>query len=295
MTNAIVVDDEWYNLKEISELVQNTDFLHVTGRYQNPLLVLEELDQTSPDVAFIDIEMPEIDGITLAEKLLERKPSTIIVFITSWDQYAVKAFDLNALDYILKPIKLERFSRMIEKIRGEVSQKNILQSPLLKIRCFDKLETTLGGVPVKWERAKAEELFAFLLMNHGHFMHKELIIENLWPNYVPEKALPILQTAICKIRKVFSRVPNNVKIEYQGNQYCLTIKNAQCDLFDMENALSNDASPPLSILEKLYDQFGEGFLAQQGYLWSLEKDEQLRKKLLSLNAKANNKLKHTTL
>jgi two-component SAPR family response regulator len=278
MVNAIVVDDEWYNLREISELAESTGFLNVAGKYQNPLTVLEELHSTCPRVAFIDIEMPEMDGITLAEKLLEYDPSIIIVFITSWDQYAVKAFDLNALDYILKPIKLERFSKMIEKIRNEINQE-LPQSHLLKIKCFDSLEATIGGMPVKWERAKAEELFAFLLMNHGRFMHKEVIIENLWPDYSPEKALPILQTAICKIRKVFSQIQDSVKLEYSGNKYCLTIENAQCDYLEMEKALFGEKAPSLSDIEKINEQYGQGFLAQQGYLWSIEKDEQLRKRL----------------
>ncbi len=282
MVNAIVVDDEWYNLKEIGELAERTGFLHVAGMYQNPLTVLEQWDDIRPNVAFIDIEMPEMDGITLAEKLLEKNPSTMIVFITGWDRYAVKAFDLNALDYILKPVKEERFSRMVEKIRNEISQEKPIEPHMLKIQCFDSLETTVGGVPVKWERAKAEELFAFLVMNHGRFMHKETIIENLWPDYIPEKALPILQTAICKIRKVFSQIQDNVKLEYSGNRYRLSLFNTQCDYLELERRLNSAVYwNTLADIESTCSLYKTGFLAQQGYIWSLGKDEQLRRCLLS--------------
>ncbi len=122
MIKVIVLDDEWYNLEEVCDLVEKTDFMQVAGKYMNPLKALEEASSIHPQVAFIDIEMPEMDGLTFAEKLIEINPETIIAFITSWNQYAARAFDINALDYVMKPIKEERFQRLVEKIRTEISQ-----------------------------------------------------------------------------------------------------------------------------------------------------------------------------
>jgi two-component SAPR family response regulator len=288
MISTIVVDDEWYILEEISGLVEETGFMSVIGKYQNPLKVLEA---TMPQVAFIDIEMPEMDGITLAEKLLEINPEIIIVFITSWNHYAVKAFDLNALDYIMKPIKRERFSRMIYKIRDEVSLKVMPASNTLKIKCFDRLQISISGGTVKLERAKTEELFAFLLVYHGEFIHKETIIENLWTDYEMTKALPILQTSICKIRKVFSQLGDKFKLEYSGNSYCLTISNVECDLFDLEKILAASRSkkgglPDLDELEAACAIYGNGFLTGQGYFWSMQKDAEIHQSLLRLLKKA---------
>lgn len=296
MLNAIIVDDEWYNLQEIGALVEKTGFLHVAGMYQNPLSVIEQWETLRPTVAFIDIEMPEMDGITLAEKLLEKNPSTMIVFITSWDRYAVKAFDLNALDYILKPIKSARFSQMVEKIRSEISQEDAAETHILKIQCFDCLEATIGGVPVKWERAKAEELFAYLIMNHGRYMHKETIIEHLWPDYIPEKALPILQTAICKIRKVFSQMQDNVRLEYSGNKYRLSLFNTHCDYLELERRLNSAVYwNQLDDIEHTCSIYKSGFLVQQGYIWSLAKDEQIRRSLLHQLSKAASKLRQADI
>lgn len=122
MIKVIVLDDEWYNLEEVCDLVEKTGFMQVAAKYMNPLKALEEASSIHPQVAFIDIEMPEMDGLTFAEKLLEISPETIIAFITSWNQYAARAFDINALDYVMKPIKEERFQRLVEKIRTEISQ-----------------------------------------------------------------------------------------------------------------------------------------------------------------------------
>lgn len=66
MLKTIVLDDEWYNLEEVCELVEKTGFMQVSGKYMNPLQALEEATVLAPQVAFIDIEMPEMDGLTFA-------------------------------------------------------------------------------------------------------------------------------------------------------------------------------------------------------------------------------------
>lgn len=122
MINVIVVDDEWYNLEEIADLIGKTGCMEVKQKYQNPLIALKEFPEICPDVAFIDVDMPEINGTLLAEKFIEISPSIIIVFITAWKQYAVDAFDLNAIDYIVKPIRQGRFDKMIEKVKDKFPQ-----------------------------------------------------------------------------------------------------------------------------------------------------------------------------
>ncbi len=284
MIKAIVVDDEWYILQEICDLLEKTGVVKVIQRYQNPLEVLEEINSTLPEVAFIDIEMPEIDGLKLAEKLQEENPDVVVAFITSWNQYAVQAFELNAIDYILKPIRVERFKQMVDRISHEITIKRSLQSSRLKIECFDRLQVSIESNPVKWERAKAEELFAYLLMNHGRYIHKDTIIDDLWMDYDPAKVLSILQTSICKIRNVFSSL-ENVKINYSGSKYCLVITDAECDYFKIERALkaynAGNKATYEAVLEALL-LFKEGFLARHGYLWSMEKDEELRNKFVHI-------------
>lgn len=283
MMKAIVIDDEWYNLEETSELVENTGSFQVVGKYQNPLKALEEVNLTYPQVAFIDIELPEMDGITLAEKLLEMNSSMMIVFITSYNQFAVQAFDLNAIDYILKPIKGERFNRMVEKTKCEISIRNQQTPENVQIKVFDKLTVTLGDAPLKWQRTKAREIFAYLLMHHGSYIHKEKIVENLWPDHETEKALQILQTSICKIRNLFSSIKNIVKLDYSNNSYCLLVTEGECDYFQVEKALSSykkDDPSTYASVEKASILFGGGFLAEEGYLWSMEKDQQLREDML---------------
>lgn len=282
MIRTIVVDDEWYNMVEIVDLIEKAGFMTVEKQYENPKKALEEIDKISPQVAFIDIEMPEMDGITLAENLLEKNPSIIIVFITGWNQYAVQAFELNALDYIMKPINAERFNKTVEKIKNKINLKTELQSTSLKIKSFNRLEVSINEKKVIWQRTKAEELFAFLLMNNGNYIHKDTILEYLWPQYERSKALPILQTSICKIRNIFSDLKKEISIDYKVSKYGLFLTDVACDYIELENAISNYKINDIKTyepIEKISKAFGDGFLVEQGYLWSMEKNEEIRKQL----------------
>lgn len=138
MIKAIVIEDELYNLHEICSLIEQTGFITVKGKYVNPLHALEHAQSTRPQIAFVDIELPEMDGITLAEKLKEINPNIIIVFITAYYQYAEQVFNINALDFIIKPIQNERFNIMVERIKKRVKEKPILNSSELPIRLFNR-------------------------------------------------------------------------------------------------------------------------------------------------------------
>jgi len=283
MIKTIVVDDEWYNLEEICNLIEKTGFMRVESRCQNGDEALKEAAHVSPQAAFIDIEMPEMDGLTLAENLLEMNPAMKIVFITGWNQYAVAAFELNALDYIMKPINKARFSKMTERLKSEISLK---ESPLETdptIRCYGEFGAFINGNPVIWQRTKAEELFAFLLMNHDIYVHKDVILENLWPDYERTKSLPILQTSICKIRNVFSAYKSEVKLTYADNKYGLFLSDVNCDLLDVENAIysfEKDNQQTYEAVKSACVTFQKGLLPH-GYLWSEPYNENIRRKLIT--------------
>lgn len=285
MIKTIVVDDEWYNLEEICDLVEKTGFMRVEGRYQNGEDALQGAAQVVPQVAFIDIEMPEMDGLTLAEKLLERNPEMKIVFITGWNQYAVAAFDLNAFDYVMKPINKDRFVKTAERLKTELG---LLQParpnvpPLLSIRCFGRFQAVLNGRPVVWKRTKSEELFAFLLINHDSFVHKEEILEILWQGSEYQKSLPILQTSACKIRNVLSPCGDRVKLAYADSRYGLFLSEVRCDYFDVEKALLDfrkDRPATYEQIEKACHVFQEGLFPYHGYLWSEAVAEDIRRRL----------------
>lgn len=284
MVPTIVIDDEIDNLNELCWLINKTGFMSVKGKYQSPQSALDEIKSISPRVAFVDIDLPEMDGITFADRVLELNPSILIVFVTAYNQYAVQAFDINALDYITKPINVKRFDIMVERIRQRIEIKATSVDSQLTINMFGKLEVKIGDEPILWKRSTAEEIFAYLMVNYGSFVNKESIIEAILPDYELSAALSILKTSICRIRSVFSTLQDDVKIMYSGGSYCLMFNNEiNSDYIELCKALSNYRvdSSTYEAIENACNLYGDGILSQQGYIWSIEKDEQLRKSLIN--------------
>lgn len=285
MIRTIVVDDEWYNLEEICDFVEKTGFMSVESRCQNGIDALREADRVLPQAAFIDIEMPEMDGLTLAEKLLEKYPEMQIVFITGWNQYAVAAFELNALDYIMKPLSKARFQKMAERLKSRVGLTEPKQENRVSIRCFGGFEVVVNGQPVVWKRIKAEELFAFLLVHHDTFVAKDILLENMWPDYENTKSVPILQTSVCKIRNIFSTCKDEVRLTYSSNRYGLFLSGVECDYLDAESALRNfrEERPEFfGAVEHASETLRSGLFDGRGYLWSESCQEYLRRELASV-------------
>lgn len=119
---ALVVDDERPAREEIIWLLEQCERVAVVGQASQAKEALARLDELTVDVVFLDIDMPGIGGMRLAESLREDAgDSPAVVFVTAYDNHAVEAFGVDAVDYLLKPVRLERLQRSLEKIRGRLS------------------------------------------------------------------------------------------------------------------------------------------------------------------------------
>ena len=111
----LIVDDERPARDKLRRLLAQEADVTALAEARDGVEALEEVDAFKPDVAFLDIQMPEISGIELAASL--PAPAPLIVFATAFDQYAIKAFDANAIDYLLKPYDQARLQRALERVR----------------------------------------------------------------------------------------------------------------------------------------------------------------------------------
>lgn len=124
MLKAILVDDELFALKELQLQLENLPNIQIVGSFTNPFESFFNIAILNPDVVFLDIDMPEVSGIYLAEQIMTTHPKVKIIFVTAFDKYAINAFDLNAVDYILKPVTLQRVKKTISKLKERI-EKNI--------------------------------------------------------------------------------------------------------------------------------------------------------------------------
>jgi two-component system, LytTR family, response regulator LytT len=118
--SAVIVDDEQLARDELAYLLKNADDVNVVAQGKNGLEAVNLIKEHNPDLVFLDVQMPGLDGFGVIKKLLDKKvPLPKIVFATAFDQYAVKAFEVNAIDYLLKPFDKKRVAQSIQKARAK--------------------------------------------------------------------------------------------------------------------------------------------------------------------------------
>jgi two-component system LytT family response regulator/two-component system response regulator LytT len=119
--NTIIVDDEKPAREELAFLLKAFPEIHLLAQGRNGLDAVNLIKEHNPDLVFLDVQMPGLDGFGVLQKLVERKLKVPhVVFATAFDHYAVQAFDVNAVDYVLKPFDKTRISKAIQKVKREI-------------------------------------------------------------------------------------------------------------------------------------------------------------------------------
>src|SRR5271168_512415 len=119
--NTIIVDDEKPAREELAFLLKAFPEVNLIGQGKNGVEAVALIKEHSPDLVFLDVQMPGLDGFGVLKKLVERKMKVPhVVFATAFDHYAVQAFDVNAVDYVLKPFDKPRIAKAIQKAKREI-------------------------------------------------------------------------------------------------------------------------------------------------------------------------------
>jgi two-component system, LytTR family, response regulator LytT len=119
--SALIVDDEQLARDELAYLLKTVDDVNIVAQGKNGLEAVQLIREHKPDLVFLDVQMPGLDGFGVIKKLLDKKvPLPQIVFATAFDQYAVKAFEVNAVDYLLKPFDKKRVAQSVQKAREKL-------------------------------------------------------------------------------------------------------------------------------------------------------------------------------
>ena len=120
---ALIVDDEPLARERIRHLLRGVDDVDVVGECRNGKAAVEAVRTKGPDLVFLDVQMPELDGFGVLEQL---DPAEIpaVVFVTAYDRYAIEAFEVHALDYLLKPFDRDRFLKTVQRVRDHLRARN---------------------------------------------------------------------------------------------------------------------------------------------------------------------------
>ncbi len=229
---AVIVDDEPLARLNIREALSKNTNWHIQAELNGANELYRVMQRLKPDVVFLDIHMPGEKGIEIATKLLKRKHPPYIIFITAYDEYAIQAFELYALDYLLKPFDDERFKKAIERAENmmanqtssEITQK--LQKQILnKDQKLDKiLIKSVGSIKI----IAIEEISYFISsgnyveVHHSGGMHLHRIqISFLENNLDSSIFIRVHRSAIVKLSeiKTFKTLDDN--------RYCVVLSGGQ--------------------------------------------------------------------
>ncbi|WP_249930642.1 response regulator, partial [Paenibacillus polymyxa] len=242
----------------------------------------------------LDVRLPGISGIELAHQILEHKPHIQIVFVTAYDKYAIQAFELNALDYLLKPVTTERLIKTMNRILKRDDQATSMpenQPSVLQLQVFQYVVFTLPDqqpTVIQWRTKKTQELFLYLLQNHDQWVRKSALIELLWPEYEEDKAYSLLYTAAYYIRKTIAPYHSFLEISNTNGGYILHTQNVLLDTERWESLLAsapqmNKESIPYYV--KMMELYKGDYLQEYDFWWVESERQRLHKMWLSISLK----------
>lgn len=147
---TLVVDDEQLARDELCFQLAQMGGVEVVGQAANGVEAVEALERLRPDIVFLDIQMPGLTGFEVARHVVGTGQATHVVFVTAFDQYAVEAFEVNAVDYLLKPVDQARLEQAVQRVRGRLDAGGPLNQHLEKIvRMVGDRQQRRGQVAVK--------------------------------------------------------------------------------------------------------------------------------------------------
>jgi two-component system, LytTR family, response regulator len=225
---TIIIDDENLARKLVKSYLNDHDEIEITAECSNGFEGIKAINETKPDLIFLDIQMPKINGFEMLE-LIEDPP--VIIFTTAFDQYALKAFEVNAADYLLKPYSKERFDEAVSKasqmINNKPAQKEIINNLLnykdeLKEflrRIVIKDGTKISIIPVdSIFYIEAQDDYVMIYSSEGKFL-KQKTMKFLEDNLDPKEFVRVHRSYIVSIKQI-----NKIELE-QKESYKILLKN----------------------------------------------------------------------
>ncbi|MGE8037000.1 response regulator [Lysinibacillus sp. NPDC093692] len=276
MIRAIVMDDEPLALINMEKKLKEFNSIEVVRSFTTVKDLLAIGPSLDFQVAFLDIEMPGMNGLEIAQLLKEWNKNIYIVFVTAYRDYAVQAFEIHSLDYLLKPISKARLETTINRIQELLHLENkpnpieVRNKPALTIQCFGGFVVLHNDKAVHWRTLKTKELFAFLLSNLNSHVPRDTIIEALWADTECKKARVQLHTTVSYLRTTLSALGYSEVIQYANGCYVLQLEDFQCDAHNLDHIL-NDKTETGKIdvgrAEALVQNYQGEFMSSLDYPW----------------------------
>ncbi|WP_123042044.1 response regulator [Cohnella candidum] len=277
MLRVMIVEDEKPILDLMERIVGRHPMLQVAGTFTSSLEALERYPQLKPDAVFLDVEMPKMGGIELADKLRAIDEELQVVFTTAYPGYAVEAFRVSAVDYLLKPVTPDTLERVVTRLlknhllRSASRPQSAAENP--PVRCLGTFETRKAdGSLIGWPTRKTEELFAYLLAYPNRLAGKWQLADLLWPDLDEERALHNVHNTVYRLKKALKEAELTVELTHGNEGYLMRIPPSFTDLESFRDFMNRTSAIDERNAVEGENQFRTSRGALFGgkdYVWSL--------------------------
>lgn len=272
MIKVAIIDDEQLAVDNLVFFLKQFPALEVVGAVTEVDELFKCLEENEVQLIFMDIEMPEMSGLELASKVTEDYKDIEIIFATAYNQYAIQAFDLNAIDYILKPLSYARIEKTVNKILKRIPRKKEKE---VFIKCLGGFDIIINDQIIPFKLSKAKEVLAYLIQNNGKSMGWMTIADDIWPDtYDDKKLMNNFHVASFSLRTFLAE--NNIAdiYDYSRNVYRVDTTKFACDYLQLIDVYRNFKKTKEMTEHPEHFKTGE-YLEGLPYLWSMSAAEKV--------------------
>jgi len=285
---AVLIDNEPLALQYFQNKLQNFQQIEVIKTFTSVKLFLSSLPSLDFEVIFLEIKLDELNGLEVADIIKSNRPHVIVIFITSYSDFAIQAYEIGGLDYLLKPISQARLEKTVSRIEHEFSMQQLVQqtsNTMLNVQCFNQFATYSNNSLVSFKTEKTKELFAYFILHPNMPIHRDVLIEILWPDLDYVRAKSNLHTALSYLRKTLNNMGYSNCIIFSNKYYIFEKPNILCDLYEFQDYYSDFKKldfPPISLINQCLAIYKDGLLIFDDYEWASATRDKLTKSYIEL-------------
>ncbi|MDF2869747.1 MAG: hypothetical protein K0R05_1322 [Anaerocolumna sp.] len=234
---VIIVDDERHSIDLLCYFLKKHE-VEIVATYIDPILALNNTVIDKPDILFVDIEMPELNGLQLAQEIKSRLPDVIIVFITAFAGYAIESFQVHPMDYLLKPVTARQINKMMDSIMRQfmlltLEREKGSNNRIIQMKCFGKFEVlSSGNEAMKFPTTKTKELMTYLICKANKAIYRDEIMSLL---FTGKEGLDRnnFYVTVSRLKTALSSYGIDETLFKFNKDFEVFIKKGICDLYDL--------------------------------------------------------------
>lgn len=233
---AICIDDEELILNMTVSMCEQLSQIDEVKGFTDITEALKWMEHHPIDIAFLDIDMPEMSGIALAALIKQKYAGASIIFITGFSEYALDAFKLHASGYLMKPISKDRLEEEVKYAITQSANTGILATSHIEVRTFGEFDVYVDGKAITFRRARAKELLAYLVDRQGGSVTRADAFHILWEDATYDRTMQKQMDVIIRsLRDTLKEygISNIVRVE-RGNMMIVP-ELIDCDLYRFLN------------------------------------------------------------